>query len=361
MTRSDPRANLPAAMITSIRLAQFRGIAAGELAGLSEITVLVGVNSAGKSTILDALLLAGSSAPGDALGRIVRRRSETQAGAQWLGYRGWRDPTVPVQTSIVRHDGSERRATCRLESDVSPALEQQLLERRSSAPYREISTLIEDGRGSLRASTAFGSDNLYRFTHHDRSTLAPAPAVWLIEPQPGGLHSPLSVVYTRAAKDGLERLQQVKAWAAELVPGLKDIENLTEPGNVNVVHLIFQDHSVPVGVAGDGIQALIRIALELAVSPGDTALVEEPEAHQHPHALYYTAQAIVAAQRRGIQVILSTQSLEFIDQLLLSLNDDELPRLSVFALRLEQGNLHSVRYSGAEARSLRDTFGKDFR
>lgn len=348
-------------MLTSLRLENFRGVAVGELTGLTEITVLVGANGSGKSTILDGLLLAASAAPGDAVGRIVRRRSEALAAANWLGHRGWRDPNCEARVTIGWHDGARRSSTCRLEPEVTPELEAKLIRRRSSGPYREISCVTEDGAGVVRARTVFGADNQYKFLQRGGSTLPARPSVWLVEPQPGGLHSPLSELYTRTAKAGQARLKQAEAWIAEVVPGLERIENLTEPGNTSVVYLIFADHSVPVGLAGDGIQALVRIAFELAVPPGDTVLIEEPEAHQHPRALYYTAQAIAAAHRRGIQVILSTHSLELIDQLLLVLSPDEYARLSVEALRLSSGLLSATRYGGLEARDLRTSLGEDFR
>lgn len=347
-------------MITAVTLDHFRGVATGELADLTGITVLVGTNGTGKSTVLDGLLLAGGASPGDALGRIVRRRSEALNGASWLGYRGWRGHSRPAVATIARDDGSRRSATCRLEQEVSPGLEKRLRRRLSSSPFTELSCVVDDGTGSLCEHTAFGSDNQYKFAQSGTSTLPRGPSVWLIEPQPGGTHAPLSLVYSRAALEGQAYLEQAKAWVTELVPGLKDIQNLT-PQGTNVVFLIFDDHSIPVGVAGDGVQALVRIAFELAGSAGDTVLIEEPEAHQHPRALYYTAQAIAAAQRKQIQVILSTHSLELIDQLILAMHDDELPCLSVRVLRLDQGELLSIKYSGSEVRSLRDAIGKDFR
>ena len=44
--------------------------------------------------------------------------------------------------------------------------------------------------------------------------------------------------------------------------------------------------------------------------------MEEPEVHMHPGAIRQCARAILAAVRRGIQIVLSTHSLELIDALL---------------------------------------------
>jgi len=46
--------------VSAIKLKRFRGIKEGVIDGLSDFTVLVGRNSAGKSTVLEALYLASA-------------------------------------------------------------------------------------------------------------------------------------------------------------------------------------------------------------------------------------------------------------------------------------------------------------
>jgi DNA repair exonuclease SbcCD ATPase subunit len=48
-------------MIQSISINGLRGIAKGEIEGFAPLTILVGPNSSGKSTILDACMLAASA------------------------------------------------------------------------------------------------------------------------------------------------------------------------------------------------------------------------------------------------------------------------------------------------------------
>jgi hypothetical protein len=146
-----------------------------------------------------------------------------------------------------------------------------------------------------------------------------------------------------------------------VVPGLRTIL-MTEVGGASVVQLVFSDHSVPVALAGDGIQGLVRVCFELALPAGGTALLEEPEASQHPRALRQTARAIVAAVRRDVQVVLSTHSLELLDALLLELELGEgLPLLSLHHLGLVEGQLKSSRYEGSEVAFARETVGEDLR
>ena len=65
-------------MIEKLEIENYRGIAHGEISGLAPLTILVGPNSSGKSSILEALFLAASTGSGDALALAATRRG-------WVG------------------------------------------------------------------------------------------------------------------------------------------------------------------------------------------------------------------------------------------------------------------------------------
>ena len=50
------------------------------------------------------------------------------------------------------------------------------------------------------------------------------------------------------------------------------------------------------------------------LSAGDLLLIDEPEAHMHPHAVLAVAQALVALSQAGIPVLCTTHSTEFLHQ-----------------------------------------------
>jgi predicted ATPase len=90
-------------------------------------------------------------------------------------------------------------------------------------------------------------------------------------------------------------------------------------------------------------------------------LLEEPEVHQHPGAIRQTARAILAAVRRGIQVILTTHSLELIDALQGECLDADLARLSLYRLQLKDGILTHSRVAGPDIAFQRTTVEVDLR
>lgn len=356
-------------VITSVRIENLRGIRAGSIEQMTPLVVLVGPNSSGKSTVLDALLIGAGQKPASSAGYAVRRRAGLRHGARWLLWRGAQEShaTIVVQTAAGRAYG---RTIVWLEQALGESLRRQLSEKGADPPFSTIevsakpdSSLVSwDFRPLEHEPTSWdhargvalvAADNTY-VSMESRDEQSPLD-VWMVDTRFG--HA-LSELYSRIAERG--RRQAVRDLVAAIVPGLEVIEILTEHNDPRL-HLTFADSSVPVALAGDGVQALVRLSLELASRPGGTVLLEEPEAHQHPAAIWANAQGIVEGVRRGLQIILSTHSLELLDALLSALKDDELGLLSLYRLRLVNGELRQSRLEGGEVRLSRDAIGDDLR
>lgn len=344
-------------MITSIRMDSLRGIPSGAVEGLGPLSVLVGPNGCGKSTVLDGLLLAASGSPGDAVGRVVARRVELQGGARWLFWRGGRTEEPTARIDLEAEGTLTRHVTLRLVRDVSSANEEKLSAKRARAPYVEIETTLERASAKLTALTAVAYDGTYVFTQDGPRELKEG-GVRFVDPRPGGTHAPLWRTFSDAVEDG--RVSDIEGLVREVVPGFDRLYILSDDAGLSVLHLGLTDHSVPVAVAGDGVQTLIQVCLAVAQRPGSTVLLEEPEATQHPRSLNESARGIAIAVKRGVQVILSTHSLDLIDMLRTHL-DEDLPKLSVHHLAAPGGALSVIRYSGAEVALARDAIGEDLR
>ncbi len=169
---------------------------------------------------------------------------------------------------------------------------------------------------------------------------------------------PLYVLLTEALDQGLTG--QVMAIIREVVPGVKDLKIATE-GREPIVYMVYEDHGLPAALAGDGIYSLVRLCLELVTYPQGTVLLEEPEVHQHPRAIGQTIRAVLAAVRRDIQVVMTTHSLELIDYLVAESSEEDLKKLSLYRLELENGKLISVRVPGSEVAFARGDIDRDLR
>ncbi|MBK9260772.1 MAG: AAA family ATPase [Polyangiaceae bacterium] len=351
-------------MIRGIDIERLRGIRTAHLTDLLPLTVLVGPSGSGKSTILDALLIATSGAPGDAIGRVIRRRAELPAGGPWLFERRHADARIEL------HGDAQSRRSCSLSWTPHPAedLVRKLPEREQNRRPIQIDCDVDAHAGRFRSRTVISVSNQYVFDlqlrddNSDRRQFQSEPGAWLCEPAAGATHEALDRVYSRALREG--RLEGVVKLVRDVLDGVIDLRVETvedDPVDRPILSLVFEHGTVPVAGAGSGVYALIRLALDLAQLPGGMALVEEPEIHQHPAGIHRTAKVLLAAMRRGVQVVVSTHSLDLIDSLVAEADANDLERLCVMRVVLDEGTLRCSRYPGPMVVTARESLGEDLR
>lgn len=146
-----------------------------------------------------------------------------------------------------------------------------------------------------------------------------------------------------------------------LISGIRDLLILPDMAGKMILEIEYEDQSVPLAFAGDGIRHLVRQAFALAVPTSGVVLLEEPETNLHPRAMAQTALAIWTAVRRDIQVVLTTHSLEFVDFLISEADDSELEKLGMFRLRLINGVLGYTAATGAEMEFARANIAENLR
>jgi len=330
-------------VISSIEITRFRGIREGKLEDLTPLVVMVGPNGCGKSTVLDAVLVGAAPAPGPAICRVVKRHSGVVRGPAWLLHSA----IVPGNSEI------------RVRASTGSAQHRILRVRELGGNRAQVACKIRGntvGGQPLDGSIEMEFDGLEP-SDFPETTFA-VPDVRLVEPGGNALQEALHDLYSQARR--FARREDVKGLIVDLLPNVKDIEILTEAENP-VLYFVYEDSAVPAALAGDGIHALVRVALELASRPEGVVLLEEPEVHQHPGAIRQSVRAILAAVRREIQVILTTHSLELIDALVAESSPDDLQRLSLYQLELDNGKLISVRKPGPEVAFSRGEIEEDLR
>lgn len=332
-------------MIHSIMIKGLRGIRAGNLTDLTPLVVLVGPNGSGKSTVIEGILIGASPDTADAMVKVVRRHEAGGSGPRWLLWRAGEGEQTKIR--VTTSAGMSR--TCRLQ-----------LERGRPEQETLITFVIIDQGDAQHLSGWFRGVKNHYDSHQSAGfrPLTDSPEVQLVEGYPSGFQRPLHELYTKAVLRG--RRTEAIGIVSEVFPGVNNVEILTEHGDP-ILHFVFADYSVPATLAGDGIQSLLRLSLELAASGGGVALLEEPEVHQHPGAIRQSARAILAAVRRQIQVVLTTHSLELIDALLAESSDKDLDQLSLYRLQLQKGDLKYSRLPGPDVAIARSEIEDDLR
>lgn len=357
-------------MINAVKIADLRGVSTGEISALPPLTVLVGRNGAGKSTVLEALAIGGAHQPAALVGQAVQNRNGWN-GASYLVKRG--SPEARIETDFS--SGEHRVVTLRFDerptglesSDLPPGY----VPGPAAGPFAAILVRVERsgtfisglGEGAsgdtLDARTVFDLRNEYKASLV--RGLGLEDRVRLVHPAAARNH-PLWRTLGDTVKAG--RGDDVFSLLRELLgDDFRDLYPIPESdtGPMTNVHLRFGWGTVPVDVAGDGLRSLVRIALELASRPESVILLEEPEIHQHPGSLQQAARALLTAAARNVQVVLSTHSLELIDALVAQADPAALDRMAVFRLALVGGQLRAHRVPGPKVRVLRQELAEDLR
>lgn len=340
-------------MITQVSIKDLRGIATGTVGDLTPLTILTGVNGSGKSTVLDALLVGADPFASNVIPRIVGRRASRQFTGEWL-FRA----RLGFGNVSVNRDGERRSVSLRWVREEDMPVDRPL------PAFAAIEMVVSDPhRGAITNLALFHKDGSSSHeSSHERL------------PFPSQLRSRVQLIDMRGfiaeARDLTDVLTEAKSAGfggstvellSSIVPALRNLEIL-KVGSGYEVGLIYDDGAVPLSMAGDGVRAVARLALELAALPNGLALLEEPEVHQHPGALKLSASTIVAAVKRGLQVVVATHSLELIDELLLAAKKSEmLDKFTVQNLRLVGGVLSSTRFEGPESDEIRNVIGTELR
>ena len=323
-------------MITSIELQAFRGVREGRLDGLSPLTILTGPNGGGKSTVLDALLVAGGDDPESGLGRALERHPGTWLGADACVGRG-----DGARLSISEGDG--RKITFYLELRDSPPMAE--LEGHP-VPHRSVrvAASLEKQPHPHIGALLVAADNAWSPSAGVWTRLLDQP-VTLVDPS---LFQDLGQAWAEVVKAG--RRKAVTDLLSQVVPWAGNLESLQESGGRSQLYATGDTGAVPVNLLGDGVAALLHLAIRIAPVNRGLILVEEPEVFQHPRSLRLTARLLLAAVERGAQVVLTTHNVELIELLVQGADPALQDRISLHNLALSGGRLQVARFAGDDLR-----------
>ena len=304
--------------LSELSINEFRGIDRLSIPRLGRVTLLAGINSVGKTTVLDAVRVYAARGRYSVLSELLRDRQEVtditdedgdrRLALDWMSLFHRRNPSKRAEISIGPKDMEERLKISVIDDPqeaISPDLADSIGVKVTFRKY-EKSLLDLSYAGSYRHTRS------RRITNEDE----PPPAITCEYLGPGML----SERHTSRLWDSValtEDETHVQA-ALNLVIG-SDVAGIAMVGdNASrtvrdvrrvIVRLERHDRPVPLKSLGDGAVRLFGVALALANSRGGFLLIDEAENGIH-HTVQHDLWKMIlrTAHTNDVQVLATTHS-----------------------------------------------------
>jgi hypothetical protein len=321
--------------LSSLSIERYRGLTGVELHGLTRVNVLVGVNNAGKTSVLEAIYLLCRQA--DPRGLLDTVRARIRADPDALPTADW-VRLVPKRVAISSRlpDGTEIRVE---QSTPDEPLDEST----------DVATLVTTLRIEAQRDHERQVSVTELHTEPPRSTqLLEGTRTWLA---PAVFHSPFSLAERKLLIRCHERSLDTgtKDEIVELIrrhvdPGVEDIELAnTVTGRFVVKHRT--EGQMDLSAYGEGMQRVFQIGLLFAAHAGGIVLIDELENALHTNVIIAFSRMVQElAVRFDVQVFLTTHSKETIDAFFL--NDYRTGDVSTFLLRKEEARIAVRRFDG---------------
>ena len=300
-------------MIESIDLTNFKCFEQQNIA-FKRLTLLAGLNSSGKSTIIQALLLLRQSflenlLPGVGLtlnGKLAQLGTAKdalfeEADSDEIAFQLVDD--LPARLSL--------RFAYREESDVLAVIGYDATE--------EIwkTSLFGDAFQYLRAErigprTSFGMSD-YEVRHHHQIGSSGEFATHFLSLFGSEIVEPSQLRHPSATSNTLK--SQVEAWMTEISPGVRlnierhsEMDLMTFSVAYSLGHQVASAEYRPTNVGFGITYALPIVVSVLSSRPGGLVIVENPEAHLHPRGQVKMGELLSLASTAGVQIVIETHS-----------------------------------------------------
>lgn len=310
---------------------------------LSNLNVLTGVNSMGKSTVIQALLLLRQSYDMGAIARgLILNGEATKIGTGYdLLYRNSDTDEIYIALS-TNEEKCEWTYKYEKASDF-----QQLLS--MSLDINNLERLnVFQNTFSYVSAERMGPQRFYEKSYHEvyeKNQVGYRGEHFAEYIAERGFEDKVENVAVRNPNVDSELLiYQLEAWLSEISPGIHlNPKSYSEAGIVSMEFNLQEGEFTPMNV-GFGISYVAPIVTSLLkAKPGNLVLIENPEAHLHPKGQRKMGELISLACAGGVQVIVETHSDHLLNGVRLSVKngniDRNLVRLNYFYEEMQDKKL----------------------
>jgi predicted ATPase len=323
-------------MINSLRLHNFKCFE-DQLFPLKPLTLLTGLNSTGKSSVIQSLVLLRQSYQERLLatiGLMLKGNLVNIGVGKDVLFEGAKDEQISISISLPKLSSEHGidRAQWHFKGDVSADVLELIPAWSAVHELVYASSLFNDNCHYLSAERVgpryfFDASDFQVRRHRQLGSKGEYTAHFLSVFGDRKI-SDERLAHKDATSLGLKH--QVEAWLGEISPGTRI--DLTPDPNMDVVELRYSSvfgtsisNSHRSTNVGFGVTYVLPILVAvLSSAPGALLLIENPEAHLHPKGQAQTGELLARAASCDIQVIVETHSDHVLNGIRLAVHDGKL-------------------------------------
>jgi AAA ATPase domain len=149
-------------MYKSLTIKHFRGIEDLTIENLARLNLVVGRNSTGKTSVLEAMLLLGGGSHASSATRlgVLRGQSDADAPGIWLGLFGGQNTSVPIE---VTGRNGQRELRLRVTAKTGAVSEDGILRALGEEQVVGLEMAFEGGDAPYSLHAEMGSDGAVRY------------------------------------------------------------------------------------------------------------------------------------------------------------------------------------------------------